>query len=128
MKRVIYATISLLGFGALSCESGGNLDAYGVPHKEYRVSARVVDTEGKPIEGIEVSATHDHGSLPRAKTNYDGRVEVEYYDKLHTLHLEDVDGELNGGEFTSLDLTIEEYSSEGRHHTADLGEVTMNRK
>ena len=48
MKRLIFALLALLGFGAVSCEElegGGNLDAYGVPYSEYRDSERVTDDE-----------------------------------------------------------------------------------
>lgn len=46
MKRLIFALLALLGFGAVSCEElegGANLDAYGVPYSEYRDSERVVN-------------------------------------------------------------------------------------
>ncbi|MBR2976083.1 MAG: hypothetical protein IKC57_04505, partial [Alistipes sp.] len=52
MKRFLLYLLSLLGFGLSSC-AGGNLDAYGVPHINFRLSARVIDESGEPIQGIE---------------------------------------------------------------------------
>jgi len=59
MKRFIYFLMTLLGFGAVSCEGGGNLDAYGTPYSTFKVSLRVVDGEGNPIQGIQVSEKNE---------------------------------------------------------------------
>lgn len=123
--------LSLLGFGAVSCEGlngGGNLDAYGVPFREYQMSARVVDAEGKPIPGIKVS----HGvSQDNPKsfeyvtiTDSDGFFSG-YVDEGSTyLCFEDVDGEENGGEFETKYVEVtEEHTISGW-----LGDVVLTEK
>ena len=54
MKRLIYFLLSILGFGAVSCDGSNDVCMYGVPTAKYVVNARVVDPEGNPIKGIEV--------------------------------------------------------------------------
>lgn len=131
MKKFIYSIFPLLGFSAVSCdgiESGGNLDAYGVPYNEYRVSARVVDPEGNPIEGIEVSVNYGFGNEPIDRSNSEGCFEVQFYEGIRTLHLKDVDGGENGGEFIARDVEVGDYQSEGRNFRADLGDIELERK
>lgn len=131
MKRLIFYMLSLLGFGAVSCEGlngGGNLDAYGVPFREYQMSARVVDAEGKPIPGIKVS----HGvSQDNPKsfeyvtiTDSDGFFSG-YVDEGSTyLRFEDVDGVENGGEFETKFVEVtEEHTISGW-----IGDVVLTEK
>lgn len=131
MKRLIFYMLSLLGFGAVSCEGlngGGNLDAYGVPFREYQMSARVVDAEGNPINGIKVS----HGvSQDNPKsfeyvtiTDSDGFFSG-YVDEGSTyLRFEDVDGEANGGEFETKYLKITAEHTMSGH----IGDIVLTKK
>ena len=58
MKRLIYTLLGLLGVGVSGCDDGsdgGRMVAYGVPHVDFRLTARVVDSEGNPIQGMDTS-------------------------------------------------------------------------
>lgn len=142
MKRLIYMLMTALGFGAVSCEGGGNLDAYGTPYLEYRISARVVDSEGNPIRNIKVGASKSE-ELPTnlwntTTTDDDGRFELSGRDRmtLPVLRFEDVDGELNGGEFETLTLDISDsytHTEEGKGWSngsfeASLDDIVLNEK
>lgn len=109
MKRLIYFLLSLLGFGAVSCDGSNDVCMYGVPTAKYVVNARVVDPEGNPIKGIEVVVSEgedfedESALLLETTTNDDGTL-VENIThgwprrKLY-VRFTDVDGEENGGEF-----------------------------
>lgn len=116
MKRLIYFLMALLGFGSVGCESGAMVE-YGVPTVTYEVKARVVDSEGNPIKGIEViisqkedfnpkwgrvfeTTTQEDGTLANSRTH--GMMGGF---KLY-IRLTDVDGEENGGEFEELVQSI----------------------
>ena len=112
MKRLIYFLMALLGFGSAACESEA-MEEYGVPSVTYEVKARVVDSEGNPIKGIEViisqkedfnpnwervfeTTTLEDGTLAESRTpSFTGG------NKLY-IKLTDVDGEANGGDFEEL--------------------------
>ncbi len=111
MKRLIYFLMALLGFGSAACESEA-MEEYGVPSVTYEVKARVVDSEGNPIKGIEViisqkedfnpnwgvfeTTTLEDGTLAESRTpSFMGG------NKLY-IKLTDVDGEANGGDFEEL--------------------------
>lgn len=134
--------MTALGFGAVSCEGGGNLDAYGTPYLEYRISARVVDSEGNPIRNIKVEASNneDGPTIPwnTTMTNEDGSFELSgrNYMTPPVLRFEDVDGELNGGEFETLTLDIGDsytQTEEGKGWSsgsfeASLDDIVLNEK
>ena len=105
MKRFIYFLMALLGFGSFtSCEEESNNELavmYGAPLIHYRVSARVVDSKGNPISGIEVGTSRGGAD---GISDAEGRVEFvvsEYFDEVV---FTDVDKEENGGEFETLTL------------------------
>lgn len=109
MKRLIYFLLSILGFGAVSCDGSNDVCMYGVPTAKYVVNARVVDPEGNPIKGIEVVVSEgedfedESARLLQTTTNDDGTL-VENTTRgwpLTKLYVRftDVDGEENGGEF-----------------------------
>lgn len=143
MKRLIFWCLSLLGFGAVSCEEfggGGNLDAYGTPYSTYKVSVRVVDSDGKPIPGIDVKDGKSMRSL--ATSDQDGYAAGQYNSHEFTPELEfqnvvlkDNDGEANGGEFETLFVDVSERMvkvDDGDGwcqgvYEAELGEVTLQR-
>ena len=112
MNRLIYCLMTLLGFGSVGCESEALVE-YGVPSVTYEVKARVVDSEGNPIKGIEViisqkedfnpkwgrvfeTTTLEDGTLAESRTSsFTGG------NKLY-IKLTDVDGAANGGDFEEL--------------------------
>ena len=104
------------------------MDAYGVPFREYQMSARVVDAEGNPINGIKVS----HGvSQDNPKsfeyvtiTDSDGFFSG-YVDEGSTyLRFEDIDGEENGGEFETKYVEVTEEHTMSGH----IGDVVLTKK
>lgn len=117
MKRVIYYLMALLGFGVQGCDNidnpfgGGEVCMYGTPTVEFHLSARVVDSDGRPIEGIEVRTKY--GGSFDSKTGFsDYQGNIEAYSRYLTpgscqeVIFYDVDGEANGGEFAQLKLDI----------------------
>ena len=138
MKRLIYFLMALVGFGFTGCEDSpfAQEDAYGCPYVTFRMTARVVDSDGRPIEGISVgfsdvgtcAYSDADGGVDIVKTI--GRVpkEVAFIDK---------DGAENGGEYDILRLDISEMvertgEPSGAWHNGDyeaeLGDVVMTLK
>lgn len=155
MKRLIYFLLAILGLGSISsCGETNNADdvvcEYGCPHAEYKINARVVDSEGNPIKGIKASVSEDPDfmyenlNLITTETNDQGELNeseftaITYYDHL-IMRVEDVDGEENGGEFESKDLELKEYITEdskveegsgwyrGRYEL-NVGDIQLERK
>ena len=109
MKQLLYLLLAMLGFGfstsCVRCE-------YGTPNVSFRATARVVDEEGDPIEGIRVAILHESWDGEYHKEDFEWRTGYTDYEgnidataSPHTvpkqLIVEDVDGEANGGEFES---------------------------
>lgn len=147
MKRFIYFLMALLGFGATACDDL-NLDnlnpewedqvaEYGCPYVNFSLKARVADEQGKAIADIEVSTMQGTIVGYSDEQGYvDGTVGM-FPGEYNVLRFEDVDGELNGGEFEPLVLNIEEYVEQeeagsdswyGGGFRADLKDVTMKLK
>lgn len=142
MKRAILYLMSLLGFGLSSC-AGGNLDAYGVPHINFRLSARVIDESGEPIQGIEARPCRNrYDERFDDKSGYsDYQGYIEAYGRpspgtQYTVRFIDEDGELNGGQFETLTLDIKDkvvQTADGEggwndgSFEAELGDVTLKR-
>ena len=107
MKRLIYFLLTLLGFGAVSCEEsglgdGGNLNEYGTPYASYRINARVVDSEGNPIGGIKVEGQYGE---EYGVSDADGVVDINYRrGSIRKITFTDVDGAENGGEFSKVEF------------------------
>lgn len=137
MKKLIYLLMTLLGFGAVSCEQITEEVAaeYGVPHVNFSLKARVVDEAGEPIEGIKVRV-----DWVEEYTNQDGEISINdsvYTWSINRVRFEDVDGEENGGEFETLTLDITdkvEKTEDGYGgwydgaYKAELGDVTLTLK
>ena len=139
MKKFLYFVIAALGFGTVSCEEsgirGGNLDAYGCPHVDYRITARVVDEDGNPIKGIKVTDVYDSHIVD---TDDNGEIYIkreQSHSKPDTLKFIDIDGEENGGEFESKTLIIKDayetiQEPQGwfkGEYEANLGDVILER-
>ena len=141
MKRFIYFLLALLGFGAGACDNGWGdpVAEYGCPHMNFSFKARVIDEAGKPIEGIEVQTRNGDfymDNFSDAEGSIDLTVSM-WPDTNIDVIFTDVDGELNGGEFETLELNIAdkvEQVSEGSgswyegDYKAELGDVTMTLK
>lgn len=138
MKRLIYFLLTLLGFGAVSCEEsglggGGNLDAYGTPYVSYRITARVVNSEGVPIQGIEATGTDYETNSITVHSDEQGLISFTQrsFELPEGLRIYDVDGEENGGEFKEKIVNVEFKKVEDGeswnrgHYEADLGDVTL---
>lgn len=140
MKRFLLYLLSLLGFGLSSC-AGGNLDAYGVPHISFRLTARVIDEAGEPIEGIEAQCKDEERFDDRTGvSNYLGVIEAKasymHPGAQYEVTFIDPDGEANGGEFESLRLDITEKVEQNAEayggwydggYNANLGDITLKR-
>ena len=142
MKRFIYFLLALIGFGAGACDHGSMDDVvaeYGCPHINFSFKARVIDEAGKPIEGIEVQTRNGDfymDNFSDAEGNIDLKVGM-WPDTNIDVIFTDVDGELNGGEFETLELNIAdkvEQVAEGSGswyegaYKAELGDVVMTLK
>ena len=95
---------------------------YGTPYEEYRfdfaASGRVVDGEGNPIKGIEVSTMNE-----TMTTSSNGRFYVEGYRyDSEVVRFEDIDGDANGGYYKTREIAI------GWDNYADLGDVELEKK
>ena len=119
MKRFLYFLIAALGFGSVSCEEsgfrGGNLDAYGVLHVDFHITTRVVDEEGTPIKGIEVSTgSTAEDFTPIGQTDENGlyTLTLKEYPIREVMRFTDIDGEANGGEFMDKSVNVRKVIQE----------------
>ena len=124
-RQLAAVMLGLLGFS--SCERiGWGVCMYGEPHADFKAQGTVSNENGKPIEGIRVAIQqHRHyGNTPGVIydqndwyendtlfTDYKGAYELvrsvfESPDDVKIV-FEDIDGEENGGEFTSAEATPE---------------------
>ena len=123
---LLSGALALLGFAG--CSDNNNLDIpclYGSPSINYRVFGTVTDTQGNPLEGIQVvmdnpdvQAYYDEDMKPveAKRDSVTGRVcpDTVYTDKdgkftsygafaindrKLVVEFQDIDGEANGGEF-----------------------------
>ena len=146
MKRLIYFLMALVGFGAAGCEEFSAAE-YGCPNVNFRVTARVVDEAGEPIEGIRVGIYHEEWDGGYACGDFENRTGYTDYQGCidaygspfsvpEKLVFEDVDGEANGGEFETqiIDVVGVEQTEEGSGHwyggayEVHIGDVTMTHK
>ena len=114
MKRLFFFMIALLSF-SVACEKTDDVPPapeYNGPYVAYKFNLRVVDTEGNPIKGIEVTFSDDPDfktewkEILKTKTNAKGELVVTTATRALpivyplSLRLLDVDGEDNGGDNT----------------------------
>lgn len=145
MKKLIYFLMALVGFGAAGCEESAA--EYGCPNVNFRVTARVVDEAGEPIEGIRVGIYHEEWDGGYACGDFENRTGYTDYQGCidaygspfsvpEKLVFEDVDGEANGGEFETqiIDVVGVEQTEEGSGHwyggayEVHIGDVVMTLK
>lgn len=135
MKRLLYLLFALLGFGIDGCARV----EYGTPHVTFRLTARVIDEEGTPIQGIHVR-TSEGGQFEynTGISDYLGNIEAEgviWPGAQYEVVFEDIDGPLNGGEFETLTVETHAYNiapGEGGWYeggyAADMGDVVLKKK
>lgn len=146
MKRFILTLLTILGYGAVatSCSqtNGGEVCEYGVPWVDFRISARVVDAEGNPIEGIEAMGGNGSDFLNYfylGTTDGAGCLNIDAEDNSTPLYLllRDTDGEANGGEFEEKLVDLQhrfEQVQEGEGNwyggvvEAELGDITLEKR
>lgn len=117
MKKFLLMLLSLLGFSFVvtSC--------YGAPYAELSAEGRVTDETGKPLQGIKVSLHREYG--PYTFTDGDGKFELDcdYHGETVNFFYEDVDGILNGGEFSpDSTMKVKTFQTEKGDGRWDLGE------
>ena len=134
VEALLSGALALLGF--TGCSSGDEPVSllYGSPSVDYRVLGTVTDTQGKPLEGIQVVVENpdawcyidENGKSVESKldsesgklvpdtvyTDKDGNFssyKVEgFSDSKLVVEFQDIDGEANGGEFQLKRLTPKE--------------------
>ena len=149
MRRFILFLFTLLGYGAMatSCSEDSTKDLpapeYGCPWVEFSIKARVVDADGKPIEGIEAKAGRSVEEFDYYEclglTDVDGNLNIESRDSScpRYMQLTDTDGEANGGEFQDKIVEIKgsfEQIKEGDGRwfegvfKAELEDITLDKR
>lgn len=98
---------------------------YGVPYATFEIKGKVVDSEGNPLEGIEVYGEDIYEHMrQKAVTAEDGSfllVQPEWFPAGEAdICFEDVDGEENGGDFGKKTETVKLTQTEdGEGHWND---------
>jgi putative lipoprotein (rSAM/lipoprotein system) len=91
---------------------------YGTPTVNYQVKTRVVDSEGNPIKGIEVTVSeiedfnHSWAYVLETTTQEDGTLAnslTQRWRDVNELYIKltDIDGKENGGEFEELVQSVD---------------------
>ena len=111
MKFKHIATVLLLVFTSVSCmkdDSALNNDSAG-----SIITGHITDADGKPIEHIKVSLTWNKNQKEIVYTSSEGiykaSIEPEWSKNGQmsvSITIEDIDGEENGGHFSTLNDTI----------------------
>jgi putative lipoprotein (rSAM/lipoprotein system) len=115
------ALLVLLGFEACTgMENGG--EEYGTPTVDFHVVGQVTDAEGKPTEGIRVTARgyYDFNDGTMEQTTYtdkEGRYATKEVKSIGIdpgmkVVFEDVDGEANGGLFAADSISSDAMAKE----------------
>ena len=116
-EKLASLILGLLGFA--SCGEIENIleapDMYGQPHADFKALGTVRDEDGNPIKGIQVTVrqhwSYDEPADNKLFTDANGTYQLirEVFDgpESVTVTFEDVDGEENGGEFASAEVSPE---------------------
>ena len=81
---------------------------YGTPYMEFSIKGRVTDTDERPLQGIEVSMEDGMQKVLTAEDGsfqYAGQMDAFVSEEM-TLTFTDVDGEDNGGDFETKEVTV----------------------
>ena len=136
MKRLLYICIAIVLLGTTGCEKNEHS-----PYYVLWLSAKVVDEVGEPIEGIHLYLEGGEFVGRTGYTDYKGEISGarSYTPPMERwiVHIEDVDGEYNRGEYESvtIDITnrVKAPSAPDRSgftgsDIVDLGRVVLKRK
>lgn len=129
--------LSLLGFSTACDEiiEGGGVCMYGTPNADYKVSGKVNDKDGKPVEGIRVAtewerkAEESNFAIRRdtVYTDANGHYSSAFKDfpnlKKVTVTFEDIDGEKNGA-FEKTSKTEDQFKHKGSSDSWYMGEYS----
>ena len=118
--KIIAGLLALIGFAG--CDSNGSQLEYGSPHADFEIKGRVVNEAGDPIRDVKIVVTDaDNGGYKGREvgvgiTDSRGSYTVSggwFGHPSLTVSAEDIDGEMNGGEFAEkeqeFDLKPEDY-------------------
>ena len=136
MKRLLYICIDIALLGTTGCEKNEHS-----PYYVLWLSAKVVDEVGEPIEGIHLYLEGGEFVGRTGYTDYKGEISGarSYTPPMERwiVHIEDVDGEYNRGEYESVTIDItnmvkapsapDRYGFTGSD-IVDLGRVVLERK
>lgn len=138
MKKLLNMLLTLCGVSVASCIP---VAMYGTPHINFTLKARVVDSEGNPIQGIEVRTKEGHYFEHNTGiSDYQGNIEASgqiWPGSQYEVTFYDIDGEYNGGEFETLKLDISDKVKQTKKgdgdwyqgsYKAELGNVTLTLK
>lgn len=136
MKKIVSLLLIALVVISASCEK----EAQNEPYYVLTIVARVVDTDGNPIQGI---YAYPEGSSFRGRegyTNYKGEIGAWAYLKpgeAGIIIFEDIDGDYNGGIYDTVRVDIsdrvppgstpDEWGFAGSGYV-ELGDVTMTKR
>lgn len=114
-NALLSTLLTMLGFA--SCtevgedEYGAPIVEYGAPYADYIVSGTITDVEGRPIQGIRVTApsTYDSQWGQSVETDADGGFALKEFSTISGRHIiiKDIDGEANGGNFRGDTIEVE---------------------
>ena len=121
-EKLASLILGLLGFA--SCGEIEKIleapDMYGQPHADFKALGTVRDEDGNPIKGIQVTVrqlwSYDEPADNKLFTGAEGTYQLirEVFDgpESVTVTFEDVDGEENGGDFASAEVSPEVVQTE----------------
>ena len=117
--------LSLIGLGTSGCLAPV---MYGTPSADWSVQGKVVDESNSPVRGLQVvlgnrfentqSVIYDvnYEPLDTLQTASDGTYQIEresFPIQQLEIHVKDIDGPLNGGEFGDAGLIIKDIEYKG---------------
>ena len=135
-KYLAAGIMGLLGFA--SCGKIDNIlkprYMYGQPYANFKALGTVRDEDGNPVKGIQVTVrqhwSYDEPADNRLFTNAEGTYQLirEVFDgpESVTVTFEDVDGEENGGEFASAEVSPEVVQTKKGDNHWYSGEYTIS--
>ena len=105
----------------------GPMPEYGVPSGTVRVDGRVVDYQGTPIPGVEVSMAGAGADTTDAAGNWSIDQQSTFIPCAHNnttdclVAAKDIDGAANGGPFPSVEVVLDLTQTEPGSGNWDLG-------
>ena len=122
---ILAGLLSLLGFSSCNEQNEGGGEMYGVPHAEFSIKGKVVDSKGAPLSGIQIhyatAHTGDgrtwHEQIPEKFTSENGAINNHFESfptKSLRVYATDIDGPVNGSFANdSIDIEISKTDYKG---------------